>query len=320
MNLAAKEESSASAVSELQRQLRGGNFVVTAELTPPVSTDPGEFVARALALRGLATAINITDGAGAKAHLSSLAASHFLLRNGIEPILQMTCRDRNRIALQGDLLGAVALGVRNVLVLRGDDPRSGDQPETKPVFDLDTTSFLAMAHRMRAEGRLLSGTEIKGEVGLVLGAAEIPADPAADWQPRGLVAKMGAGADFIQTQFCMDAKVVRRYAARLLDLGIAQKLPILIGVAPIPSARSARWMKEKLFGTLIPDETVERLERAADPKAEGRKICVELMQELAETPGIAGAHIMAPQSLSSIPEVIAASRVKGRRRAAAARA
>jgi methylenetetrahydrofolate reductase (NADPH) len=319
MSLAAKEKSSVSAVSELQRQLRGGNFVVTAELTPAVSTDPAEFIERALALRGLATAVNITDGAGAKAHMSSLAASHFLLHNGIEPILQMTCRDRNRIALQCDLLGAVALGVRNVLVLRGDDPRSGDQPETKPVFDLDTTSFLATANRMRTEHRLPSGTEIKGEVGLVLGAAEIPVDPPADWEPRGLIAKMDAGADFIQTQFCMDPKVVRRYAARLLDLGIAQELPILIGVAPIPSARSARWMREKLFGTLIPDETVERLERAADPKAEGKRICVELMQELAEIPGIAGAHIMAPQSLSSIPEVIAASRVKGRKRVATAR-
>lgn len=313
-------QSSTSAVSELQRQLRSGNFVVTAELTPPISTDPAEFVERAIALRGLATAINITDGAGAKAHLSSLAASHFLLRNGVEPILQMTCRDRNRIALQGDLLGAVALGVRNVLVLRGDDPRSGDQPETKPVFDLDTTGFLAMANRMRAEHRLPSGTEIRGAVGLVLGAAEIPVDPPAEWQPKGLIAKMQAGADFIQTQFCMDAKVVRRYAARLLDLGIAQKLPILIGVAPIPSARSARWMKEKLFGTLIPGEIVERLEGATDPKAEGKRICVELMQELAETPGIAGAHVMAPQSLSSIPEVIAASRVKGKKRGATARA
>jgi methylenetetrahydrofolate reductase (NADPH) len=320
MNLVAKERSSASAVSELQKQLRSGNFVVTAELTPPVSTDPAEFIERALALRGLATAVNITDGAGAKAHLSSLAASHFLLRNGVEPILQMTCRDRNRIALQGDLLGAVALGVRNVLVLRGDDPRSGDQPETKPVFDLDTTSFLATANRMRTEHRLPSGTEITGEVGLVLGAAEIPVDPPADWEPKGLIAKMESGADFIQTQFCMDPQVVRRYAARLLDLGIAQELPILIGVAPIPSVRSARWMKEKLFGTLIPDETVERLERAADPKAEGKRICIELMQEFAETPGIAGAHIMAPQSLSSIPEVISESRVKGKRRAATVRA
>jgi methylenetetrahydrofolate reductase (NADPH) len=318
MSLIAKERSSVSAVSELQKQLRSGNFVVTAELTPPVSTDPAEFIERALALRGLATAVNITDGAGAKAHLSSLAASHFLLRNGVEPILQMTCRDRNRIALQGDLLGAVALGVRNVLVLRGDDPRSGDQPETKPVFDLDTTSFLATANRMRTDHSLPSGTEIKGGVGLVLGAAEIPVDPPADWEPKGLIAKMEAGADFIQTQFCMDPQVVRRYAARLLDLGIAQDLPILIGVAPIPSVRSARWMKEKLFGTLIPEETVERLERAADPKAEGKRICIELMQEFAETPGIAGAHIMAPQSLSSIPEVISESRVRGRKRAATA--
>jgi len=313
-------ESSASAASELLRQLRGGNFVVTAELTPPASTDASEFIDRGLALRGLATAINVTDGAGAKAHLSSLAASHLLARNGVEPILQMTCRDRNRIALQGDLLGAMALGVRNVLVLRGDDPRGGDQPETKPVFDLDTAGLLAMANRMRTERRLPSGTEIKGEVALVLGAAEIPVDPPRDWQPKGLVAKMDAGADFIQTQFCMDVGVVRRYAARLLDLGVAQKLPILIGVAPIPSARSARWMKEKLFGTLIPEEIVRRLESASDPKAEGKRICVELMQALAEIPGIAGVHVMAPQSLSSIPEVIAASKVKGKKRAATARA
>jgi methylenetetrahydrofolate reductase (NADPH) len=319
MDLVTKEQSSSSAVSELQRHLRDGSFVVTAELSPPVSTDPSEFIARALALRGLVTAVNVTDGAGSKAHMSSLAAAHFLVSNGVEPILQMTCRDRNRIALQAELLGAAALGVRNILALRGDDPKLGDQPEAKPVFDLDTTTLLATAQQMRSERRLPSGAEIKGSVKFVLGAAELPVDPPPDWRPQGLLAKMGAGAEFIQTQFCMDPDAVRRYATRLLELGVAQKLPILIGIAPIPSARSARWMKEKLYGAMIPDQVVERLERATDPKAEGKRICVELLQQLADTPGVAGAHVMAPAFHSAIGPVIEISRVAGLKRAGARR-
>jgi methylenetetrahydrofolate reductase (NADPH) len=296
-------------VSHLARRLASGRFAVTAELTPPVATDATEFIAKALPLKGLATAVNVTDGAGAKAHLSSLVASRLLLDNGIEPVLQMTCRDRNRIALQADLLGAVALGIRNLLVLGGDDPKGGDQPETKPVFDLRSRDLLATAHRMRAEGTLPTGTAIKGKVDLVLGGADIPVDPPADWKAAPLLDKLDAGADFIQTQFCMDAGVVRRYAARLVELGIAPRLKILIGIAPIPSAKSARWMREKLFGTLIPDAIIDRLEKAADAKPEGRRIAVELLQELAAIPGIAGAHIMAPQNPSAIPEVIAASGV-----------
>jgi methylenetetrahydrofolate reductase (NADPH) len=303
--------------SELARRLKSGDFVVTAELTPPVATDATTLVARALPLKGLATAINVTDGAGAKAHLSSLVAAHALLAAGIEPILQMTCRDRNRLALQSDLLGAMALGIRNVLVLTGDDPKAGDQPETKPVFDLDSKGLLATADRMRREHCLPTGAEIKGNISLLLGAADAPIDPPPDWQPKALQGKADSGADFVQTQFCMDIAIVRRYAARLLDLGLAQRLAILIGIAPLPSVRSARWMREKLFGTIIPDAIIERLEQAADQKLEGRKICIELLQQLAETPGIAGAHIMAPQNPSAIPEVIAASgvtRLKAARR------
>jgi methylenetetrahydrofolate reductase (NADPH) len=290
--------------SGLARRLAGGKFVITAELTPPVSTDPTDFVARAQGLKGLATAVNVTDGAGAKSHLSSVVASYFLLQSGIEPILQMTCRDRNRIALQADLIGAMALGIRNILILSGDDPKAGDQPDTKPVFDLKSQALLAQANHMRAQHQLPTGTTIKGPIALVLGAADVPVDPPPGWTPKGLMEKLEAGADFVQTQFCMDTGVVRRYAQRLLDLGIAQKLRILIGVAPIPSAKSARWMREKLFGTLIPDAIVDRLDRAADPKAEGKAICVELLRELASIPGIAGAHIMAPQNPSAIPEVI----------------
>jgi len=304
-------------VSALHARLQAGDFVVTAELTPPVATEARALLERARQLKGLATAINLTDGAGAKTHLSSLVAAHLVLQIGVEPILQMTCRDRNRLALQADLLGAMALGIRNVLVLGGDDPKTGDQPETKPVFDLDSRGLLAIAHRMRSERKLPSGTGIRGPVALVLGAADVPVDPPAGWQPKGLLAKAEAGADFVQTQFCMDIAMVRRYAARLVEIGLAPRLGLLIGVAPIPSARSARWMRERLFGTVIPDAIVARLEGAADPAREGRAICIELLQELAEIPGVAGAHVMAPQNPSAIPDVIAASGVLKRKRAGA---
>ncbi len=299
------------AASELQARLRSGQFVVTAEITPPVSTDPAEFLRRAMPLKGLVTAVNVTDGAGAKVHLSSLATAHFLVQSGIEPIFQMTCRDRNRLALQGDLLGAVALGIRNILVLGGDDPKVGDQPDAKAVHDLDSRGLIATAKRMRDESTLPSGTKIDGRVSLVIGAADMPIDPQPGWEPKSLRAKIEAGADFAQTQFCMDTGVARRYAARLRECGV--NLPILIGVAPIPSARSARWMKEKLFGTIIPDGFIQRLEKASDPKAEGRAICVEVLRELAEIPGVAGAHVMAPMAFSEIPRVIEESGVAGRK-------
>ncbi len=201
-----------------------------------------------------------------------------------------------------------------MLCLAGDDPKLGDQPEAKAVFDLDSRGLLAMAHRMRAEQRLPSGTEVKGGVKLVLGAADMPIDPPPRWEPKALRAKLEAGADFVQTQFCMDVAVARRYARRLLDHGVAQRLPILIGVAPIPSAHSARWMREKLYGTLITDAQVARLEKARDPKAEGNRICIEVLQQLAEIPGVAGAHVMAPQNFTEIPVVIAESGVTGKKR------
>jgi methylenetetrahydrofolate reductase (NADPH) len=304
--------------SDLQRSLSSGRFTITAEVSPPVSADPGAFIAGALPLKGFATALNVTDGASAKVHMSSLAAAHFLLQNGIEPVLQIALRDRNRIALQSDLLGAAALGIRNILVVRGDDPAAGDHPEAKPVFDLSSQELIALADRMRREGRIASGTPIAGGLRLFIGAADTPCDPPAGWVPAGLQAKRSSGADFAQTQFCMDAGVVRRYAARLLELGIAPALPVLIGVAPIPSARSARWMRDRLPGSVIPDALISRLEKSSDPKSEGKRICIELLQELAEIPGVAGAHIMAPQFHSAIAEVIADSGVTAKMRNGAA--
>ena len=297
---------SAEHSSGFARRLASGRFAITAEVVPPVSTDPADVAARVLPLTGLAAAVNLTDGAGARAHLSSLVAAKIALDHGVEPILQMTCRDRNRLALQGDLLGALALGVRNILILTGDDPKTGDQPETKPVFDLNSAALLQTARQISQEHKLPSGTAVRGPSGLLLGAAAVPFDAPAGWDAADLVAKANAGAAFVQTQFCLDLDVLRRWIGRLNDLGLTERLKVLVGLAPIPSARSARWMRERLFGTIISDAIVERLERAVDPRREGIAICVELLHKLAEMPGIAGAHLMAPQNPAAIPEVIRA--------------
>jgi methylenetetrahydrofolate reductase (NADPH) len=292
----------------LEQRLRAGRFVMTAEVAPPVSCDAHDLLAKALPLKGLADAINLTDGAGARAHMSALAASAILIGAGIEPIIQFTCRDRNRIALQSDLMGAAALGIRNMLVLTGDDPKAGDQPDTKPVFDVDSRALIATARALRDDGTLPTGRKVGGKAEFFLGAADMPIDPPADWQPKGLEAKIAAGAQFVQTQFCMDAGIVRRYAAVLAKAGITDRLTILIGVNPLRSAKSAAWMKNNLYGTIIPDSCVERMEKAADPAREGVAICVELIEELATIPGIAGVHIMAPGNDAAIPDVIAAAR------------
>jgi len=288
--------------------LRAGRLVMTAEVAPPVSCDAQDLLRKATPLRGLADAVNVTDGAGARAHMSALAAATILAGAGIEPILQITCRDKNRIALQSELMGAAALGIRNILVLTGDDPKAGDQPDTKPVFDVDSKTLLETARRLRDEGKLPTGCEVAGKASFFLGAADMPIDPPAGWQPTGLRAKAAAGAQFTQTQFCLDATVVRRYAGVLADAGVTQQLAILIGVNPLRSAKSAQWMKSHLFGTIIPDALITRMEKASDPAQEGIRICVELIEEFATIPGIAGAHIMAPGNDAAIPEVIAAVR------------
>ena len=294
----------------LEERLRAGRFVMTAEVAPPVSCDAQDLLRKAAPLHGLADAVNVTDGAGARAHMSALAAATLLLGAGIEPILQITCRDKNRIALQSELMGAAALGIRNVLVLTGDDPKAGDQPETKPVFDIDSRTLIETARRLRDERKLPTGREVGGKASFLLGAADAPIDPPADWQPKGLAAKIASGAQFAQTQFCMDAGVVRRYFARLADAGLTEKLAILIGVNPLRSAKSAQWMKNNLFGTIIPDAFIARMEKTADPAAEGKRICVELIEELATIPGVAGVHIMAPGNDAAIPDVITAARAR----------
>ena len=292
----------------LQDKLRAKRFVITAEVTPPVSADRGELLAKALPLKGLADAVNITDGAGARPHLGAVTAAAILVEQGIEPVLQLTCRDRNRIALQSDLLGAAASGVRNLLMLRGDDPSAGDQPDAKAVFDLDPRALLETARRMRDAGELPTGRKFSGRADFFLGSADNPVDPPPGWKPASLQAKIDAGAQFVQTQFCMDAGVVRRYMARLAELGMADKLSFLIGIVPLRSAKSARWIKEKLFGAVIPDALIERMERASDPAAEGRRICIDMVRELTDVPHVTGVHIMAPGNDAAVPEIIKAAR------------
>jgi methylenetetrahydrofolate reductase (NADPH) len=292
----------------LQDKLRGGRFVITAEVTPPVSADRSELLAKVGPLKGLADVVNVTDGAGARPHLGAVTAAAMLVEAGIEPVLQLTCRDRNRIALQSDLISAAACGVRNLLMLRGDDPSAGDQPDAKPVFDLDPRQLLETARALRESGELPSGRKVGGRCDFFLGAADNPIDPPPGWAPQGLAAKLAAGAQFAQTQFCMDASVVRRYMTRLAEHGIAEKLYVIVGIVPLRSAKSARWIKEKLFGTIIPDAIIERMERARDPAAEGRRICLDLVAELAGIPQVAGCHIMAPGNDAAVPGIIAAAR------------
>jgi methylenetetrahydrofolate reductase (NADPH) len=292
----------------LEQTLKSGRFVVTAEISPPVSFSRDELLAKALPFKGMADALNVTDGAGARSQMAPVTASAILKENGIEPILQFTCRDRNRLALQSELLGAATLGIRNLLLLRGDDPTAGDQPDTKGVFDLDSRSLLKTAARMRDAGELPTGRSIGGKADFFIAAADMPIDPRSGWEPKGLKDKIAAGAQFAQTQFCMDAGVLRRYVRRLTDCGIPRDFFLLVGMAPVRSARSARWIRDHLYGSVIPDTLIARLEQASDPAAEGRRICLELIQEYSGIAGVAGVHIMAPGHDADVPVVVAEAR------------
>jgi methylenetetrahydrofolate reductase (NADPH) len=292
----------------LKDRLDAGEFVITSEVTPPLSADPADLKHMAMPLKGMADAVNVTDAASSRVHMGALASASLLASWGIEPILQLTCRDRNRIALQGDLLGAAALGIRNLLILGGDDPKAGDQPDAKPVFDLDSIGLADTARRMRDEKQLPNGRAIAGSCDFLIGGADTPFEIPDNWKPDRIAAKHKSGVTFVQTQFSMDAGLVRRYIARLEEAGLVPSMRFLIGVAPLRSAKSARWMREKLFGTVIPDSMIARLDQAKDPEAEGVRICTDLIAELATIRGVAGVHVMAPRNEDAIPQVISAAK------------
>jgi len=280
-------------------------FVITAEITPQLTADRDEFLQQAKPLKDRADAVNVTDGAGARVAMSSLAAAAMLVQEGIEPVMQMTCRDRNRIAIVADLIGAAALGITNILFLRGDRPEGGDEPDAKAVFDLESNDVITIAQRMRDEGMIPSGREFSCPPNFHIGAADVPFDAPPDWKPDALRAKIDAGADFIQTQFCFEPLTTQRYLERLREFGILDRVPMILGVGPILSARSASWMNENLFGVTIPDSIIRRLEGAKDQAAEGLRICVELIELYKVMPGVSGVHIMAPaQGPQRIADVI----------------
>lgn len=307
---APSSRSSAFTNGKLERSLRDNRFAITAEITPPLTSDPDALRRKAQPLHGLVDAVNVTDGASARTHMSSLAAAAILSRDGIEPVLQINTRDYNRIALQSNLLGAAALGIHNVLCLTGDSPEAGDQPDAKPVFDLKSSELVACAVTMRDRSRLPSGRSIDAPPKLFIGAADAPIDPPPDWQPTSLMGKVEAGVDFIQTQFCFDVSVVERYIERLTETGVTERLHILIGIGPIASAKSALWMRKNLFGTIIPDALIDRIEQAKDEREEGKRICAELIASLTAIKEVSGVHLMAPLNSDAIPDVITESGVR----------
>jgi methylenetetrahydrofolate reductase (NADH) len=298
-----------SSPGRFERVLRAGGFAVTAELAPPDSADPEHVYARARVFDGHVDAINATDGSGANCHMSSVAVCALLTRIGYSPIMQISCRDRNRIAIQGDILGGAAMGVANVLCLTGDGVQAGDHPQAKPVFDLDGISLLETARRLRDAGQFESGRALTSRPRMFLGAAENPFAPPYDWRPLRLAKKIEAGAQFIQTQYCFDVPMLRDFMARLDDLGLIGNIFVLVGVGPLPSARTAEWLRRHVAGVHIPDAVVARLAGAANPRAEGRKLCVELIQELREIKGVDGVHVMAYRQEEAVAEVIESSGV-----------
>ncbi len=281
-------------MTALSDRIKNKQFAITAEIVPPVAGSGELLLAEAEHLRGLVDAINVTDGAGANTTMSSFAASAILAGRGFEPVLQITCRDRNRIALTADLLGAAAQGSYNLLALMGDDPAKGDQPEATAVFDLNSREVMELARMLRDDAVLPSGKAVTSPPQFYIGAADMPLDPPDDWKPVALQSKIDSGAQFTQTQFCFEPDVARRFIGRLNDAGITEQVGILLGIGPIVSAKSARWMNKNLYGVTIPEQTIKRLEDAKDAKAEGRLICAELIQQYREIPGLAGVHIMAP--------------------------
>ena len=290
----------------LERVLRSGRFAVTAELNPPDSADPQEVYDAAVVLSTVCDAINATDASGANCHMSSVAICALLTRAGYAPVLQVSCRDRNRIAIQGDVLGAAAMGVANVLCLTGDDVSVGDQPEAKPVFDFDSIHLLRTIKIMRDEGRFLSGRKLTVSPRLFLGAAANPFVPPFEWRPLRLAKKIVAGADFIQTQYCFDVPRFRQFMERVRDMGLDEEVFILVGVGPLRSEKAAEFMRTRVPGIVIPDELVERLRKTAKERkqAEGKRICVEIIQQVREIRGVAGVHVMAYRQEEMVAEII----------------
>jgi methylenetetrahydrofolate reductase (NADPH) len=293
--------------SNLEKVIRSGQFVVTGELGPPQGWEREEIEHKTQLLKGLVDGVNLTDNQTAIVRMSSIAAARILVEEGLEPIMQMTCRDRNRLGMQGDLLGAYALGVRNILALSGDHQTFGNHPAAKNVHDIDSMQLIKMIHDMGTEGIFQNGDKIVGgPMPMLVGAAANPFADPFDFRPYRLAKKVAAGAQFIQTQLIYDMARFREYMKRVVDMGLHEKVAILAGVGPLKSSGAARYMRDKVPGMMVDDYYVDEMVKAIRgiPKEEkaarreawrnrGIALCIEQIEEIKEIEGVAGVHIMA---------------------------
>ncbi len=315
-----------SSGSNLERILRAGHFAVTGELGPPQSADKDVIAKKAELLKGYCDAVNITDNQTAIVRMSSIGAGALVVQAGLEPVIQMTCRDRNRLAIQSDLLGAYALGMRNLLCLSGDHQSFGNHPTAKNVFDIDSVQQIQMVAGMRDDASFQCGDKMKGqEPRFFIGAAAAPFADPLDFRPYRLGKKARAGAEFIQTQLIYDIDAFKVFMEKVRKLGVHQETYILAGVGPLKSPGMARYMKNNVPGILIPDEMITRMTQSGDPwkdipkdeltkedkkarseawKETGIQICIELIQELREIEGVAGVHIMAIEWEEAIKPIV----------------
>lgn len=290
--------------SNLEKILEAGQFAVTAEIGPPQSANPEPLVHHAKMLRGYADAFNLTDNQTAVVRLSSIASAAIIMREEVEPVIQMTCRDRNRIALQSDLLGASALGVKNVLCLTGDHQIFGNEKGAKNVFDFDSISELSVFNTLRTEGKQVGGEVIKDPPKVYLGCAENPFATPYEWRAARLAKKVAAGADFVQTQAIFDMDMFEKWMDEVRARGLDKKVHILAGVIPMKTAGAARYMKNKVPGMIVPDHIIDRMKSAKDAKEEGIKLCVEQIDRLKTIKGVHGVHIMAVMWEEIVPRIV----------------
>jgi len=291
--------------SNLEKILCAGKVAVTSELGPPKSAEVSVINKKAGFLRGVSDGANITDNQTAIVRMSSIGAGYLALQQGLEPVIQMTCRDRNRIAMQSDLLGAYALGIRNVLCLSGDHMRWGNHPEARKVYDLDSVNLIAMVRGMDA-GKFQNGEDIKPAPRFFVGGVENPFAPPYEYRPFRLKKKADAGAQFIQTQMIFNVERFKEFMAKVVDLGLHERMYILAGVGPLKSPGMARYMRDSVAGMEVSPKWVERMEKTPKEKwkDEGINVCVEIINEMRQIPGVAGVHIMSIEWEEALPAIV----------------
>ena len=290
--------------TNLEKVLESGSFAVTAEAGPPKGTGARVLQRKGEILRSCCDAANVTDNQTAIVRMSSLAGCVLLKQEGVDPVMQMVTRDRNRIAIQSDVLGAIALGIGNILCLSGDHQKFGNHPNAKGVFDIDSVQLIQTLKNMRDEKKFLCGEEVSGEVPLFIGAVENPFADPFKFRVVRLTKKVKAGADFIQTQAIYDVAKFAEWMEMVTQQGLDKQVHILAGVIPIRSAGMARYMRDYVSGVSVPDEIVTRMEEAKNAKEEGVRIILEIMEQLKEVPGIHGIHVMAVGWEDIVPEIV----------------